>query len=154
MVMSSLIALSSEAWNWSACCGRLQIMEASLHFLFAIVWSCHQHNPHLYDSYSNLSKALTTAQQASESESRPPKLSHRLITKITSPIFFLNELTVIDIWTLNSPRSQARQTLLIFWWTKYVQSSNIAVYSERIPTHSPIYQLVHPFNLWLSHLFM
>ena len=31
-----------------------------------------------------------------------------------------------------SPRSQGLQTLLIFWWTKYVQLSSISVYSERI----------------------
>ena len=33
-----------------------------------------------------------------------------------------------------SPRSQGRQTLLIFWWTKYVQSNRISVYSERMHT--------------------
>ena len=35
-----------------------------------------------------------------------------------------------------SPRSQGPQTLLIFWWTKCVQSSSISVYSERIHTPS------------------
>ena len=34
----------------------------------------------------------------------------------------------------NSLSSQGRQTLLIFWWTKYVQSSSISVYSERLYT--------------------
>ena len=32
----------------------------------------------------------------------------------------------------NSPWSQGRQPLIVFWWTKYVQSSSISVYSERI----------------------
>ena len=31
-------------------------------------------------------------------------------------------------------RSQGRQTLFIFRWTKYVQSSSIGVYSERVHT--------------------
>ena len=32
----------------------------------------------------------------------------------------------------NIPRSQGPQTLLMFWWTKYVQSSSISVYSDRM----------------------
>ena len=42
-----------------------------------------------------------------------------------------NSIMQVGIIGVYSPRSQDPLTLLIFWWTKYIQSNSISVYSER-----------------------
>ena len=56
-------------------------------------------------------------------EARDPHLKRWLVLQYSS-----------DGLLADSQRSQDPQTLLIFWWTKYVQSSSISVYSERMHT--------------------